>query len=235
MHQRKLSTYNKYAIKAVAVIVLCVFASIIGVAFAMFTKGISLILLLSLYFIKKSQKDLKLLNYGQKGEKTTQKILSKLPWSHYVIADATIQKPGGSNQLDHVVVGTKGIYIVETKNHVGKIQGSDETGKMIQSKWYGNKCYTNAYLNPSKQVQTHIRALTKLLESHGYSKIKIFGIVLFANPETDVELTSKQVKIFSVKKNGEAELLKYIKSYKTGCKINPKERKKIAKLIKKGH
>jgi hypothetical protein len=51
---------------------------------------------------------------GARGEKIVAKKLEKLPKKYTTISDVEIPNMGGD--IDHVVVGPTGIYVIETKN-----------------------------------------------------------------------------------------------------------------------
>jgi hypothetical protein len=56
---------------------------------------------------------------GAKGEQETADALAKLPPSFVVLHDRKI--PGSAANIDHVVIGPPGVFVVETKNYSGRV------------------------------------------------------------------------------------------------------------------
>lgn len=63
---------------------------------------------------------------GKRGEISVAGILKALPKKEYrVINDIVLPTPYGSSQIDHVVVSPYGLFVIETKNYMGWIYGSE--------------------------------------------------------------------------------------------------------------
>ena len=71
------------------------------------------------------EKERESMRKGAAGEKSVAHTLSKLPDEFRVVND--VQTPKGN--LDHVVIGPTGVFVIETKNCRGKI-GADEKGEL---------------------------------------------------------------------------------------------------------
>ena len=83
--------------------------------------GLSFILF-ALFVIAKHNYDI--LNAGVKGEQQTYEILKKLPKEFTVITNPVLHNRGSVNELDFVIIGTNGVFVVETKNYRGIITGN---------------------------------------------------------------------------------------------------------------
>ena len=74
--------------------------------------------------------------------------------------DVIIPSSNGTTQVDHILVSPFGLFIVETKNKMGWIYGSES-----QSKWtqviYGKKY---SFQNPLRQTHRHKKVLSKFLD-----------------------------------------------------------------------
>lgn len=81
---------------------------------------------------------------------------------------------GGWTQIDHLVVSQFGIFVVETKNYSGWIFGDDTGSHWTQSFPTGRK---ERMLNPLRQNEGHISALSKLL---GLPKESFHNLVALA-------------------------------------------------------
>lgn len=220
----KTSTYKKYYYKGIMKIVFCSITAVLGVVLIGATKGLSILLFISLLFIQPEIKHFEIMNVGLKGERITDDILLELPGKYNILSDVIIHKKGGKNQLDHVVVGRNGIFIVETKFHSGIIKGNDKDVKVLQTKCDSSgKPYHKRFLNPTLQVETHIRAVERILELHGYHNVNIVGMVFFSNKNATVKLKSKRMQIFSMAKKGRVKLLRYIKWYRPDNKLSKQE------------
>lgn len=93
-----------------------------------------------------------------------------------IINDITLVNPenGMTSQIDHILVSTRGIFAIETKNYSGRIIGSDKDETWTQILAGGN--VVNEFRSPVKQNNTHVYVLKKVLESEAF----ISGIVVFA-------------------------------------------------------
>lgn len=101
---------------------------------------------------------------GKHGEKVVAKELARLGSREYiVINDLLVPSANGStSQIDHVLVSTRGIFIIETKSHAGRISGSENAQYWQQHL----SSQTKTFYNPLLQNRSHLRAVRKLLKSH---------------------------------------------------------------------
>lgn len=101
---------------------------------------------------------------GRRGEKMVARELSRLSRKDYiVINDLLVPGAGGhTSQIDHLLVSTRGIFVIETKSHAGRITGS-ENGQYWQQHLSSQ---TKTFYNPLLQNRSHLRAVRKLLKSH---------------------------------------------------------------------
>lgn len=159
---------------------------------------------------------------GELGEQEVSKILKKLPKRNYqVYNNLLLKKTSGSTQIDHVVVSTYGIFVIETKNYKGNIYGSDRLNEWEQN-IYGNKYY---FMNPVHQNYGHIMALKTLLSS--YKKIPYISIVTFST-NCDLYVRCKTPVVYY------HEVNKIIREYKTPV-LTREERIEISKILSKNN
>ncbi len=76
------------------------------------------------------------------------------------IDDIILPSKNGTTQLDHVLVSTFGIFVIETKNMQGWIFGDEKDSTWCQS-IYGHK---NRFQNPLRQNYRHIECLAEFLK-----------------------------------------------------------------------
>ena len=98
--------------------------------------------------------------------------LDRLPESYKVFNDLLLQsKDGRTFQLDHVVVSPFGVFVIETKNYTGKIEGYRNAEFLKQTKC----AKTKLIYNPLKQNEGHIRALFETTGDYPYFSLAAFS------------------------------------------------------------
>lgn len=97
---------------------------------------------------------------GIAGEKVATHFLNKLDRSQYrVINDLTIKVGASYSQIDHIVVSSFGIFIIETKVRAGIVFGDIQ-----KSNWTQQAGKTrNSFQNPVLQNDWHIQAIRQAL------------------------------------------------------------------------
>lgn len=161
----------------------------------------------------KYAKPLKLKKIGLKGEKRTTQIFERLSDSYTVFSNLKINIDNNISNIDHVVIGPNGFFIIKTKNLNGKIIGTYDDKYLTQHK-IGQKGghYSKTFYNPIKQVNTHIYRLSSLLRSFNLNE-RIQGLVYFSNPDCKVSVSSNKSPVFSYYDDGINEVVKYITEY----------------------
>jgi restriction system protein len=66
----------------------------------------------------------------------------------------------GTTQIDHVILSTHGIFVVETKNYHGWISGTADDATWLAK----HPLRTNTFQNPLRQNYRHIKALMAFLD-----------------------------------------------------------------------
>ena len=96
---------------------------------------------------------------GNKGEQKVIDILKKDKSFHKVINNATFfsEKSEMSHQIDHILLHTHGVFIIETKNYFGKIVS--DTGEPFWFKIVKDK--KEIISNPINQNKSHARIVQK--------------------------------------------------------------------------
>lgn len=122
---------------------------------------------------------------GWVGEKRVEHILKVLPGEYIVLSNLLLPSGNGTAQIDHVVVSMYGIFVIETKNYHGYIEGAERDrywGHQIGDKHH--KMY-----NPIMQNQGHIRAL-KALVGDDHPSVYI-NLVAFVD-EVELNIRSRE-------------------------------------------
>jgi restriction system protein len=121
----------------------------------------------------------------------------------------------GTSQLDHLLISTYGIFIIETKNRTGWIFGSEKQQKWTQT-LHGTKY---SFQNPLKQTYRQKKVLSEFL---GIKESTIHTIVYFVG---DCKFKTQLPP--NVMKSG---LTRYIKRFKKKILL-PDETNQLIKII----
>ncbi|MCM0664535.1 NERD domain-containing protein [Flavobacterium tyrosinilyticum] len=137
------------------------------------------------------------------GEKTVSSILHFLDKSDYkVIHNVVLQRGEVTTQIDHVIISSFGIFVIETKNYKGWIVGYEKSEYWTQVIYK----YKAKFYNPIFQNAGHIRALKICLKE--YRNLEYISVIVFS--------TNAKIKIdTSVDVVNMHRLLRTIKKYST--------------------
>lgn len=111
---------------------------------------------------------------GAEGERIVSNFLNKLPVGYFVFNDVML--PDGRGNIDHVVIGPNGIFVIETKNFSGNyVVNGDE--------WLYKSHYKTqeVFKSPGKQAKSNSMALRDYLARNGLNmdNVWINSIVAF--------------------------------------------------------
>lgn len=184
------------------------------------------------YKAGKISRELNKIDSGVKGEKLAIDILSRLPDTYSIITDLQVSDNDGRiSQIDSVVIGNNGIFIIEVKNMNGEIVGNSEDKEFTQYKT-GRKGgeYSNKFYNPIKQVRTHTYRLSQFLKRNGL-RYNIKDFVLFTNSNAKVLINnSTTTNIFSISNGDTKELINHILN-NNEVNISNEDKEKIENLL----
>ena len=99
------------------------------VGFKMYERKVLAIVIIALIFLCNvgymiTARRYNILNSGRRGEKQLYKTIKKLGGSFVVFLNLPIRYKRGRSETDALIIGEKGIVIIEAKNHSGTISGS---------------------------------------------------------------------------------------------------------------
>lgn len=77
-----------------------------------------------------------------------------------------------NTEIDLLMVHEKGIFVFESKNYIGEIEG--EAHAQYWTKSFSSS-YNQRFYNPIKQNETHIRALKNIIGHYEVYNIVVFG------------------------------------------------------------
>lgn len=154
---------------------------------------------------------------GARGEKIVAKKLEKLPKKYTTISDVEIPNMGGD--IDHVVVGPTGIYVVETKNYKPAYIPDEDC-------WY-HTSGKESLQNPAQQVKLQAAKLKEFLERKMGKKVKKNTFKPVVSPINHNLILKKDIKSYDIVYP--EDLVRYLTR---GRKIlSSKEVKKIVNIL----
>jgi hypothetical protein len=158
---------------------------------------------------------------GYSGEKVVSKTLSSGLGDDYLLINDAGFKDGFGN-IDHIVVGPNGVFVIETKNYAGKVicHGDEWSRKPGRSKRSQLQLGFNIG-SPSRQVKRNVgrvRRAVIAVEGTGLSDVWVDGVLVFSNPAVDLEVHEPSVTILKVR-----ELVDFIRLRKIGSPLSSSE------------
>lgn len=148
-------------------------------------------MLVSSYYVRRGV----IFRFGAKGENMGLTEALHLPDDYHVFTNVNISYQNYSQETDLIIVGMKGVYVVEVKNHNGYIVGDAQDAEWIQHKvGRGGGKYSKKMANPVKQVKGQVYKLSKFLKEQGIN-VWVEGIVLFTNAAVHVKVHNSSVPI----------------------------------------
>jgi hypothetical protein len=148
-------------------------------------------IVLSSYYIRRGV----IFRFGAKGETIGLVEALHLPEDYHVFTNVSISYQNYSQETDLIIVGMKGVYVVEVKNHNGHIVGDAQDAEWTQHKvGRGGGKYSKKMVNPVKQVKGQVYKLSKFLKEQGIN-VWVEGIVLFTNEAVHVKAHNSSVPV----------------------------------------
>jgi hypothetical protein len=136
----------------------------------------ALILGLLFGFLIKNSYQYRLMVNQNRGESYVRNVIvSKFhPPNFHLLNNVTLPFQDGTTQIDHILISTKGIFVIETKDYSGWIIGDETSGQWTQVRY----SFRNKFQNPLHQNYRHIKAVQQHLEF--LPKQSIHSIVVFS-------------------------------------------------------
>ncbi|WP_174732184.1 nuclease-related domain-containing protein [Mesobacillus harenae] len=161
---------------------------------------------------------------GPFGEKHVAKILTNLDSDEYTILnDLYLPKENGeTTQIDHIVLSSKGLFVIETKNYNGVITGAEQKEFWKQT----NQNRNDQIYNPIWENAGHIKALQACLGKSS-KNVHVHSIIVFG-PDTQLEYTQpfKQAAVIN-----SSNVLNEIQSAKGPNMLSHFHRQKLKQLL----
>ncbi len=178
---------------------------------------VSLVPLAAFYFYLRKYR---IYNAGWAGEKQVEKLLSsKLSDDYLLISDLYLRDGGGD--IDHIVLGPSGIFVLETKNWSGDISCSGDEWQRVRKRGFKG--------SPSLQVKRNAAKVKRIIDSSQALRslgVYVEGIVVFTNNHATLHLNNPTVLILKL-----TQLPSHITAYGSSGKFSPLQIEAIGKAI----
>jgi hypothetical protein len=164
-------------------------------------------------------------NSGWKGEKQVDKLLTgKLNDNYYILNDLYLYNGGGD--IDHVVLGPNGVFVLETKNWSGRIScNGDKWQRAGKSNFSGS---------PSRQVKRNAAEIKQIIEKNQNLRlleIRVEGIVVLTNNHAILHLNNSTVPILRL-----PQVPNHIVAFRSSQILSREQLEEIGKeIIKQKH
>ena len=173
------------------------------------------------YYLRKYR----IYNGGWQGEKSVAKLLRKTLSDDYSLIN-DVYLHNGSGDIDHIVLGPNGVFVLETKNWSGKITCyGDEWQRPGKRGFKGS---------PSRQVKRNAAKIRNIIDSSPTLRplgIRVEGIVVFTNNRSSLNLNNPTVPILKIQ-----QLPNHITAQKTYNGYTIQQLEQIGKeILKQAH
>jgi Nuclease-related domain len=135
------------------------------------------------------------LEAGHAGEEAVRCALAGLDDRYYLLNGVTV--PGERMEIDHLLVGPRGLFVLETKAHGGTIVYGD-------GRWWRLQAGARGLLqrrqigNPSAQAQRNARLLRRYLAAHLGARataLPLVPIVVFTHPHAMLDADDAPIPV----------------------------------------
>ena len=104
------------------------------------------------------------LKRGEQGEQIVASVLESDKSFHRLINNLVLLGDNQvSHQIDHILIRSNGIFVIETKNYYGVISGQENDSYWKKTFSVKGKVKTETFHNPIKQNQSHIRIIKRVI------------------------------------------------------------------------
>ena len=146
---------------------------------------------------------------GARGENEIFTYVRKLPNNYHVFSNFVIKEKRIYDEADFIIVGENGVFVVEGKNHLGKIVGTEDDIEWKQYKFGENgKRYTKNMMNPIKQTKWHRLNIQGMLRQAGF-RISVVPLLVFTNTTVQLEVISNEMLVLKGSKYVNDYILRY--------------------------
>ncbi len=152
--------------------------------------GLSVVAVLAIciggYFAFRALKKRSTDRIGKRGEKKVGKILDRFAARNnaYTLHDVYLPLYDTTTQIDHLLIGSFGILVVETKATGGSVYGNERDREWTHI--IGNN--RHKLYNPLKQNKAHVDCVNHHLKVGNLYKVRVDSLVVFAGADIEVHI-----------------------------------------------
>lgn len=193
----------------------------------MFGMGVAAGILYVAHRLRIRQNDQETINLraGLKGEvEVTRQLAESLDNHHYIFNDLRIKTGRRSAQIDHLVVSPRGIFLIETKNWRGHLDGTEADDRWTQTKREGEPPIRIS--NPIQQTKRHAEILRLALDREGIVWTDIHPMVVFLSPRTTFDITDSSTPVLHPR-----HAVEYIAGFATEREYSEDEINRVINLL----
>jgi hypothetical protein len=148
---------------------------------------------------------------GRKGESKVTEALKSLPDEYVVLNDIVL--PDSKGNVDHVLIGSNGIFVIETKNYSGFVKCEEE-------QWFVNGHRIRSLSKQAKRNSMAVRGCIASVFTGPESKIPyIVPLLVFVSSHTRLKLFKPTVCVLRLN-----ELVEFIRDRETRRAITEDEK-----------
>ncbi|MBR5677111.1 MAG: NERD domain-containing protein [Paludibacteraceae bacterium] len=124
---------------------------------------------------------------GRRGEDYARSVIrSIMKEGDVLISNVSLAVEGKPTEFDNIVVNDSGVFIIEVKNYVGQLYGTEDDYEWIKYKTTGGgNTYEKQVKNPIKQVKRQIYILSRFFKNNNVN-VWISGYVYFVHANSPI-------------------------------------------------
>ncbi len=187
------------------------------------------------HFVKSREDQLEAsqVGVGIQGEQgVTNRLAEELDDSYLILNDVSVRYERQKAQVDHLVIGPKGIFVLETKNWSGHIEGDERARQWLFYPTHAaDRQPPKKFFNPVWQCRRQVKFVDRFLRSVGQDWPDIRPVVIMYSPHADWEIQNQTTEILYLSEVSEFIL----KSSARRGEYTAQEIETAAQLLLKGH
>jgi hypothetical protein len=151
---------------------------------------------------------------GKKGESAVTETLKSLSDDYVVLNDIVV--PESKGNVDHVLIGPNGVFVIETKNYSGFV-------KCEEDEWFVNGQRIRSLSKQAKRNSMAVRGCIASVFSGPQSKVPyIVPLLVFVSSRTRLKLFKPTVRVLKLN-----ELVEFIRDRETQRVITDDEKRAL--------
>lgn len=183
----------------------------------MLERIVIIVALILLIILIKKRRNFRKINLGEQEVNNALKEIK----GYKLLNDIMIKGKNGTSQIDHILIGKKGIFVIETKDYSGLIYGEEYSKYWTQIINRSN----NQFYNPIRQNYGHVKSLERYIKRNDI----FISVIVFTNKSKLKKVKSK-TPVIQLK-----NLKGFIKRYKSDVRLSKNEIEEIYSLVKKSN